>query len=132
MGATPGGPADTVARMIDGSCLKPTSKYSALQQLTGHPSLSGDWAWMEDIAGKPGWIGTNVGSVAMFPLNLTPGNPAKYPINLTHGIPTVVAVSWLRSYENLGTAAFEVTYTVTATGKQFTLFSCDLQGLWRT
>jgi hypothetical protein len=70
-------------------CLWPTSAFVAGGEQTAEPLItSGSWKLFEDRPGKPGWIADSPRATIEFPL--------------TFGAKPTLAITWLRSYTDLG------------------------------
>jgi len=83
------------------ACMSPTSEYSAYEaglstdtgagdKQTHAADVTGDWSFFEDISGKPGWIANQPGQQQHF--------------RLRFGLVPALAVTYLRSYEGMGSA----------------------------
>ena len=77
------------------SCLIPSSIYDAFTKATTtHGVVAVGWSVIEDRPGKPGWIATE--------------KNAKLTFEVTFGSVPQFAISYLRSYENVGKASLEL------------------------
>jgi len=102
------------------SCTKPLIWHDALSAHNrsdiAPSTLSGKWRLFEDKPGRPGWITTKVGSTILFPIRFGRVRP-------------VLAITYLRSYANLGVARVKFTAhsgksnTVTLDGRWYKNYS---------
>ena len=97
------------------SCTKPLVWHDALavnnRSHVGPSTVRGKWRLFEDKPGRPGWITTEIGSSISFPIRFSRVRP-------------VLAITYLRSYANLGVA--QVKFTAHS-GKSNTV---TLDGRW--
>jgi len=81
------------------TCLEPLKFYDARTHLDGgvkaEPQfVAGDWELCEDMPGRPGWIATKKDSTMTFPISF--------------GKKGVLSVTYLQSYENVGSASLKI------------------------
>jgi lysophospholipase L1-like esterase len=93
-------------------CSTPSSFFSVFGAAGApEPAMTGDFEMREDVPGKPGWIAEKPGSTVVFPLRF--GNAPR------------LSVTWLRSYEGMGTA--RIGFGTSKFGKRLEFY---LDGLW--
>eukprot|EP00747_Dinoflagellata_sp_TGD_P212533 gnl/TRDRNA2_/TRDRNA2_85617_c0_seq1.p1 gnl/TRDRNA2_/TRDRNA2_85617_c0~~gnl/TRDRNA2_/TRDRNA2_85617_c0_seq1.p1 ORF type:complete len:373 (-),score=35.90 gnl/TRDRNA2_/TRDRNA2_85617_c0_seq1:378-1340(-) len=72
------------------ACVQPLSSYSATRPSEKPTVVSGNWTLYEDVAGRPGWISTEQGSIIRFPVRI--------------GRSPMLTITYLHSYKGLGNA----------------------------
>merc|ERR1712014_432261 len=76
-------------------CMTPLSFHTARSPGQSSPKSSQSWRLFSDRLGKPGWISEKAG-----------GSALEFPVSF--GALPAMSVTYLRTYENIGTAEFSI------------------------